>query len=188
MSNERDRPSLSLPAAQTIVDVLEAFGWRASRPDPITIRSRETTVMQPAMLLNGVVAKRISQLSDDSAFTELALTAKSPDEFVNAVTQRLLTRPASESEWKLFVPLLADGFDSRIVPGDHPPRPPAPPRNTGVSWSNHLKPQANLRKQRLAEELAHGDLTTSRLNADWRERAEDLIWSLINSPEFQLVP
>lgn len=183
MSNERDRQSLSLPAAQTIVDVLEAFGWRASRPDPITIRSRETTVMQPAMLFNGVVGKRISQLSDDSAFTELA-----PDEFVNVVTQRLLTRPASESELKLFVPLLADGFDSRIVPGDHPPRRPTPLRNTGVSWSNHLKPEANLRKQRLAEELSLGDPTTSRINADWRERAEDLIWSLIISPEFQLVP
>ena len=30
--------------------------------------------------------------------------------------------------------------------------------------------------------------TTSRLNADWRERAEDIIWSLINSPEFLIVP
>ena len=188
MSNERDRPSLTLPAAQTIVDVLESFGWRASRPDPITIRSNETTVLQPAMIANGIVAKRISQLSDDSAFTELALTAKSPDEFVDSATQRVLTRPATATERKLFGDLLRDGFESRIVPGEHPVRRSLPPRQTGVSWSNHLKPEANLRKQRLAEELAFGDPTTSRLNADWRERAEDMIWSLINSPEFLIVP
>src|SRR5204862_3879882 len=27
LSNERDRPSISLPRAQAVVDVLEAFGW-----------------------------------------------------------------------------------------------------------------------------------------------------------------
>lgn len=188
MSNERDRPSLSLPAAQTIVDVLESFGWRASRPDPLTVRSAETTVLQPAMIANGIVAKRISQLSDDSAFTELALAAKTPEEFIDSVTQRILTRPATAAERKLFGDLLRDGFSSRIVPGEHPLRRSQPPRQTGVSWSNHLKPEANLRKQRLAEELAFGDPTTSRLNADWRERAEDMIWSLINSPEFLVVP
>ena len=188
MSNERDRPSLSLPAAQTIVDVLESFGWRTSRPDPITIRSNETTVLQPATLANGIVAKRISQLSDESAFTELALIAKSPEEFIDSVTQRILTRPATAAERKLFGDLLRESFDSRVVPDEHPIRRSQPPRQTGVSWSNHLKPEANIRKQRLAEELSFGDPTTSRLNADWRERAEDLIWSLINSPEFLIVP
>ena len=29
LNNERDRPSLALPHAQTTVDVLEAFGWGA---------------------------------------------------------------------------------------------------------------------------------------------------------------
>ena len=188
MSNERDRPSLTLPAAQTIVDVLETFGWRASRPDPITTRTNETTVLQPATLANGVVAKRISQLSDDSAFTELALSAKSPEEFIDSVTQRIFTRPATAAERKLFGELLSDGFQFRIVPGDNPVRRSQSPRQTGVSWSNHLKGEANLRKQRLAEELAFGDPTTSRLNADWRERAEDMIWSLINSPEVLIVP
>ena len=37
MSNERDRPSLSLPAAQTAVNVLETFGWRSSRQDPLSV-------------------------------------------------------------------------------------------------------------------------------------------------------
>jgi hypothetical protein len=32
-----------------------------------------------------------------------------------------------------------------------------------------------------------GDPPTDRLRADWRERMEDALWSLVNSPEF-LVP
>ncbi len=188
MSNERDRPSLSLPAAENFVSVLESFGWRSSRPDPVTTRSAEITVLQPAMLANGVVVKRVAQLSDDSVFTDLALKSKSLDDFIHGLTQRILTRPASNSELALFREILREGFESRIVPGEHPIRRSQPPRQTGVSWSNHLKPEANLRKQALAEELELGDPTTSRLNADWRERAEDVIWSLINSPEFLFVP
>ncbi len=84
--------------------------------------------------------------------------------------------------------LLRDGFDSRVVPGSGPLRRSRPVRNTGVSWSNHLKPEASERKLHLAEEVERGDPATSRLNADWREWAEDLVWTLINSPEFLFVP
>ena len=49
MGNERDRPSLSLPAAQTAVTLLETFGWRSTRQDPLTYREKEPTVLQPAM-------------------------------------------------------------------------------------------------------------------------------------------
>ncbi|HIB99748.1 TPA: DUF1549 domain-containing protein, partial [Candidatus Poribacteria bacterium] len=36
LSNERDRPSLALPETQSIVDVLEGFGWHGSRMEPRT--------------------------------------------------------------------------------------------------------------------------------------------------------
>ncbi|MBC8114345.1 MAG: DUF1553 domain-containing protein, partial [Candidatus Saccharimonas sp.] len=84
LSNERDRPALTLPAAQTIANVLETFGWRASRPDPLSVRPVETTVLQPAVLANGVAAKRVSQLSDDSLVTELALEDKPLPEFIDS--------------------------------------------------------------------------------------------------------
>ena len=186
LSNERDRPALSLPAAQTIVNVLETFGWRASRPDPLSVRPVETTVLQPAVLANGVAAKRVTQLSDDSLITELALKDQPLAEFIDSVHRAILTRPATSEERELFRELLADGYDTRRV--NAPIVKPLPPRNTGVTWSNHLKPEASDRKLVLAKELEAGDPPTKRLQPDWRERAEDLLWTLINSPEFVFVP
>ena len=186
LSNERDRPALSLPAAQTIINVLETFGWRASRPDPLSVRPVETTVLQPAVLANGVAAKRVSQLSDDSLITELALKDQPLAEFIDSVHRAILTRPATSAERELFRELLAEGYDSRRI--DAPITKPLPPRNTGVTWSNHLKPEASDRKLALAKELEAGDQPTKRLQSDWRERAEDMLWTLINSPEFVFVP
>ena len=69
-SNERDRPALSLPGVQSLTDILLTFGWRAARPEAITIREEATTPLQPAILSNGIVAhSRIARLSDDSAIT-----------------------------------------------------------------------------------------------------------------------
>ncbi len=72
-SNERDRPALSLPVVQSVVDLLETFGWRPSRQDPITVRDEATTPLQPALLANGTVGGRIVRLSDDGAITALCL-------------------------------------------------------------------------------------------------------------------
>ena len=40
LSNERDRPALALPVAQSIVDLLMAYGWRDARPNPLTVREK----------------------------------------------------------------------------------------------------------------------------------------------------
>lgn len=187
MSNERDRPSLSLPGAQTIVDVLETFGWRSTRPDPLTIRPQETTVLQPAILANGVVAKRVTQMSDDSRFTALALKDLPLNEFIDAVCQAILTRPATADEQELFQSVLSPGYAERVVPGEvsivRTPR----VTSIGVAWTNHLHPEANERKVALKHRLDLGDPPTQRLVADWRERAEDMIWTFLNSPEFLFV-
>ena len=187
MSNERDRPSLSLPAAQTAVDVLEAFGWRASRQDPLTVREKEPTVLQPAILANGVVAKRATQFSEDSVFTRLALEADSPQSFVASAFQQVLSRPPAADESRLFAELLAGGFESRKT-GAAPGPKPAWPKRDGVSWSNHLQTQSNEIRIAWQKQVEKGDPPTTQLASDWRERAEDLVWSLINSPEFVWIP
>ncbi len=187
MGNERDRPSLSLPGAQTAVTLLEAFGWRASRQDPASYREREPTVLQPAILANGVVAKRISQLSEDSVFVPLALAAETPADFLEAVYLQVLSRPPTAEERSLFVELLAEDFSQRKTG-----RPPGPvpnwPDRDGVSWSNHLQSKSNEIRLARQKQFAKGDPPTTQLTATWRERAEDLVWTLINSPEFVWIP
>ena len=38
------------------------------------------------------------------------------------------------------------------------------------------------------QRVARGEPTTQRLTADFRERVEDALWALINSPEFVVIP
>jgi hypothetical protein len=187
MSNERDRPSLSLPAAQTAVTLLETFGWRASRQDPLTVRDREPTVLQPAILAGGIVPMRATQLSEDSVFVRMALEAQSPAQFVDQVYVQVLSRPPTDEERATFVELLASGWGSRLTGAPPGPKPGWPKRD-GVSWSNHLSSEANRVRLAWQKEVEKGDPPTTQLTPAWRERAEDLVWTLINSPEFVWIP
>jgi len=187
MGNERDRPSLSLPAAQTAVTLLETFGWRSTRQDPLTYREKEPTVLQPAILANGVFAKRAAQLSEDSVFVALALAAETPADFVEAVYRQVLSRPPTVAERDLFVSLLGDDFSIRRT-GAAPGRVPSWPARDGVSWSNHLQTQSNEIRIARQKEFEKGDAPTTQLIAAWRERAEDMVWALVNSPEFVWIP
>jgi hypothetical protein len=187
MGNERDRPSLSLPAAQTAVTLLETFGWRSTRQDPLTYREKEPTVLQPAILANGVFAKRAAQLSEDSVFVALALAAETPADFVEAVYRQVLSRPPTVAERHLFVSLLGDDFSIRRT-GAAPGRVPSWPARDGVSWSNHLQTQSNEIRIARQKEFEKGDAPTTQLIAAWRERAEDMVWALVNSPEFVWIP
>src|SRR5690606_35719704 len=89
-SNERDRPSLALPASQTILAILENYGWRGSRQNPVSVRENDPSPLQSAILSNGTAAQRIVTLSDDSALTELAVSASSVDSLVRDLFTRIL--------------------------------------------------------------------------------------------------
>jgi hypothetical protein len=105
---------------------------------------------------------------------------------IEHVTLRLLTRYPTAAERALFHELLAEGYEQRRI--DAPPvERPRLPRGL-VSWSNHLHPQANVIQVQLEEAVRQGDPPTARLEADWRQRMEDMVWTLINSPEFVFVP
>jgi hypothetical protein len=186
-SNERDRPALSLPVVQSLVDVLETFGWRPSRQDPITVRDEATTPLQPALLANGTVAGRIARLSDDSAITALCLEDQPAEALVRAVYLRLLSRTPDDTETSRLVAYLGDTYEGRIVPGAA-----ANPRATSaarrVSWSNHLSPEATTIQIEREKAARAGDPPTARLTGAFRERMEDIVWALINSPEFIFLP
>jgi hypothetical protein len=186
-SNERDRPSLSLPRVQMVVDVLEAFGWRPSRQDPLTTREHATNVLQPAILQNGPVGLWLTRLSDDHGITALAISAKSVDELLDELFLRVLTRKPNDGEREAYGDYLRAGFDARVrTPA---PKPAAKRRpEPYVSWSNHLHTEANAIMLRRGEAARKGDPPTERLDPQWRERMEDVLWSLLNAPEFVFTP
>jgi hypothetical protein len=57
-----------------------------------------------------------------------------------------------------------------------------------VSWSNHLSAEASLIRMEEERKLRFGDQPTARLTKNFRERYEDMLWALMNSPEFTMVP
>lgn len=189
LSNERDRPSLAIPRAQAIVDMLENFGWRSSRQEPKSERETAPNVRQPAILANGSLGRWVTGLSEDNEMTKLALQGDlSQDELVTEVFLRLLTREPSEEEKVLYGELLSEGFADRIIPADK--RPPAIRREPlkHVSWSNHLSEEANRIKIELEKRAREGDPPTVALQPEWRERMEDMLWAMLNSPEFVYIP
>jgi hypothetical protein len=109
---------------------------------------------------------------------------------VDSLWLHLLNRPPTAAEKTEATAQLTEGYDARLTG-----RPAAAPTNEDpdltyrrISWSNHLRPEATEIKQRVTRAVLRGPAPTTRLTAAWRERCEDLIWSLANSPEFLTVP
>ncbi|HWA98600.1 MAG TPA: DUF1553 domain-containing protein, partial [Pirellulales bacterium] len=186
-SNERDRPSLSLPRVQAVVDVLSAFGWRGARQDPASTRDDAPNALQPAILANGTMSIWLTRLSDDHGIVPMALEDRPLAEFVDDLYLRMLTRLPTADERARTVAYLESGYESRRGEATKPATAmPRKPRQY-VSWSNHLQPEATLLKQQEEAEARRGDPPTERLAAAWRDRLENVVWSLVNAPEFVFV-
>ncbi len=189
-SNERDRPSLSLPRIQAVADVLSAFGWRGARQDPISKRDADPNVLQPAILSNGTVAVWLTRLSDDHGITQLALEEQPLETFVDQLYLRMLTRLPSAQEKQLYLQHLRDGYDTRLTDLS-PPSSSSPSnrvREKYVSWSNHLDAEATTVRLEQEKAARQGEPPTSKLSTAWRNRLEDILWALLNSPEWAYSP
>jgi hypothetical protein len=187
-SNERDRPSLALPRLQAVADVLQAFGWRGARKEPITLRELSPNVLQPAILANGTMGVWLTRLSDDHGLTPLALREQPLDVFLDELFLQLLTRKPTAEERGKYLAYLKPGYERRVLPA--PASRPRTPRRPMpyVSWSNHLDPQATVVRQQQEAAARRGDPPTPRLDAGWRGRLEDVVWALLNSSEFVFTP
>lgn len=186
LSNERDRPALSLPKASAVTDCMEAFGWSGARQDPINHRQTAANVLQPGILAGGSLSIQLTRLTDGDAVTDACLQADTAAEFVDDLFRRFLTRKPTETEREKFVRLLSRGFDTRVLKSPSPAETPV--REPNVSWANHLSPEATEVRLRQADRMRMGPPASRWLEPAWRERAEDAVWALINTPEFLFVP
>jgi DNA-binding ferritin-like protein len=103
----------------------------------------------------------------------------------------MLTRHPTDDELRKAVDYLSEGFANRRVvetrnanekTGEKQERAVRQPERY-VSWSNHLDPEATVIRQQQELAARRGDPPTTRLTPQWRERMEDVVWMLVNSPE-----
>lgn len=187
-STERDRPSLVLPHVNSVIAIMESYGWRPSRAEPVTERNNTANVLQSGMLANGTLAVWLTRLSPYSELTKMAFEARSLDHLIDDMYLRFLTRYPASEERALLRQFLASGFDSRKTQNEPFEVKPWIPNVREVSWSNHLSPEANLYAARVESRVEEGPEPAICLDAHWRERMEDSLWALINTPEFQFIP
>lgn len=189
-SNERDRPSLSLPRITAVASVLKAFGWRGARQDPRSIRESEPNVLQPAIYANGVMSIWLTRLSDRHGLTQLALEDQPLQQLIDRVFLRLLTRKPTDAEKQRYIRVLSEGYDTRVIPESErvTPKPGKHEPERYVSWSNHVDGPANSLALKKEAEARRGDPPTNALNNDWRLRMEDFVWAVLNAPEMIYTP
>ena len=188
LNNERDRPSLSLPEARTITDVLEAFGWKGARQQPITERAQDPNVLQPGILANGTLVETLSRASNKSDLAALAVSASAPDELVETMFLRVLARRPTAGEQKQFSAALEKGFAERVIPAAQVrPIEESEPLPL-ITWFNHQRHEATKVQNAVERRTRKGPPADPRLRQQWREKFEDMVWSLINHREFVWIP
>ena len=188
LKNERDRPSLSLPEARAVVDVLEAFGWTGARQMPVYQRDIEPNVLQPGVIANGVLTANLTRASAGSELADLAVETESVDQLVEELFLRILTRRPTPAESAEFTSQLEIDFARRVVPPALRPQVAASDPLPLVTWFNHLRPDANTIQQERERRVREGPPPDPRLLPQWREVYEDVIWSLVNHRDFVWSP
>jgi hypothetical protein len=186
LANERDRPALALPVNQMLVDVLSAFGWRETRPDPLTRGAIEVSPLQPLLLGNGLMVNHALRLTDDSALLAHCLEAATPAALAERLFLCVLSRPPDAGERELVAAVLTPGFGERLT--GKPVQRQAARKTTHVDWDRHLERASTTALLQAAKAARQGPPPTNRLSADFRQRAEDVVWALVNSPEFVMIP
>ena len=183
--SERDRPSLTFPAADSLNELLAAFGWRPQRQEPVPHRQPQNTALTPMQLANGVAAARLLDADWQAAIVEDAVAAESPEALADRLSLRFLSRPAMDAERGRLASLLSPGFADRVT-GESDAPPPLYRRR--VSWATHFGMQSDPHVVARRKAWEAGDPPTRRLTDDFRQRLEDAAWVLVNSPEFVWMP
>ncbi|WP_145253475.1 DUF1553 domain-containing protein [Planctomycetes bacterium Pan216] len=188
LGNERDRPSLSLPRARAIADLMEAFGWQGARQNPRTDREVDPNVLQPGVVQNSDASVLLTRASEGSGLAEAAVRARTPEELVDTLFLTLLSRFPRADEREMLTPLLASGFEQRLLDeAEQTSVEPLAPLPV-VTWSNHVQPEANSIAVEMEQRAKAGPAPDPRLRPEWRQIYEDLVWSILNTSDFVWIP
>jgi len=112
------------------------------------------------------------------------LDSKSAPELIENIFLRFLGRLPNQREQISALDLISAGFENRIIPKADSHKPEEPEKLPLITWFNHLSPEATTIQIEVEKQVRQGPPVDPRINPDWRERYEDLIWSLINHREF----
>ena len=175
LNNSRDRPSLAKPKAQTIVNVMKAFGWTGTRQKPIHEREKDPNVLQAGILANGILVSNVARVSNQSFLAELALNTKSATELIENIFLRFLGRIPNQKEQISALDLINPGFENRVSMNDVSFEPKRTEKFPLITWFNHLSPEATTVQMKVEKQVREGPPIDPRINPDWRERYEDLI-------------
>ena len=188
LNNERDRPSLSLPKARAITDVLQAFGWNGSRQEPTSQRDQDPNILQPGILANGTLTMTLTRAAYQSDLANLAIHSDSPESLVDRLFLRILTRLPQPDERTAFVNAIGENFEHRLNEENTVPGPESVTRLPLVTWFNHLRPEANTIQLEQEQRVEMGPPPDGRFDPTWRAVYEDMVWSLVNHREFVWIP
>ena len=141
------------------------------------------------MIANSHLTLWLTSAAQESQLAELALQAETPETLVDSIFLAFLTRLPNAEEKQRFTKELAKGFDQRLVRSENR-LPQAEPweRLPQVTWSNHLRNEANSVQLEHARRVRQGPPPDPRLEPQWRQRYEDFVWSVVNLREFLWMP
>ena len=110
------------------------------------------------------------------------------DQFLDRLYLKLLTRKPTAQERELYLKHLSEGFDARIVKAAPKAEHVTRSREKYVSWSNHLDAEATTVRMEQEKAARQGDAPSAKLDPAWRNRLEDVLWAVLNAPEWAFSP
>jgi hypothetical protein len=116
----------------------------------------------------------------------MCLEATTPEQLVEWLFLSVLSRPPNKRELTAFTDLIEPGFDMRRTGKLRAT--PLPLSDFQPDWKKHLQAEQTQLMMEAQKRVARGEAPTERLTDDFRERVEDSLWALINSPEFFYLP
>ena len=132
------------------------------------------------------MSQRIVRLSEQSAITELCLQEVPLRTLVDRLFLTVLGRRPDNEERRKFEDFLRPGYPQRST--GKAARPIEPLSTFQPDWRKHLEAEQTRLMLKAEHRVARGEQPTVRLTIDFRKRVEDVLWALINSPEFVVIP